>query len=163
MNTNSEQWVMAAYMVETAHGYLKAAESLWNQNFSVSVVNAALSVEIILKSFNAKVAANAGLLNEKYKFNDSVLPKSANKHDLIALFNALPADVKRQFESNYTIDILEAYRYTFVKDRYMYEPNARGGATGALLGVADTFIKKTVALYKQRGCPDRWIQDYPNV
>lgn len=163
MNIRNGQWIMAPYMVETAHGYSKAAASLWNQNFLVAVINAALAVEILFKSFNARVSANAGMLEEKYTFDDSVLPKNANKHDLMALFDALPPDVNKKFKDRYTVDMLEAYRDAFIKDRYIYEPGARAGASGALLGVADDLIKKTVSIYRQRGCTDIWIQNYPNV
>lgn len=163
MHKHNSQWTMAPYMVEAAHGYSKAADSLWSQNFMVSIVNAALAVEILLKSFNAKISDNAGMLNEKYKFDDSVLPKGANRHDLIVLFDALPPEVREKFRDPYITDMLESYRYTFVKDRYVYEANARRGASGALLGVADELIKETVKIYKQRGCTDDWIQNYPNV
>ena len=157
------EWVMAPFMVETAYQYYRASQLLWSQCFKVSIVNAALSIEILLKSFNAAVVANEGALNEKYKFNEKVLPDKTNKHDLVELFDALPADVKNKFSNSFVQDMLEKYRYTFIHDRYMYEPSARSGATTSLIDIAGELIKKTVAIYVARECTDPWIQNYPNV
>ena len=156
-------WIMAPYMVETAYKYYRAAQSLWSQDFQISIVNAALSIEILLKSFNAEVVANDGKINEKYRFNNNVIPKGSNKHDLVVLYNALPKEVRSLFHDNFTLDMLEKYRKTFVDDRYMYEEGARSGATGALLDIAGKFIAMTVNIYKERSCNDLWIVNYPKV
>ncbi|AZQ85097.1 hypothetical protein EKO29_14570 [Colwellia sp. Arc7-635] len=159
----TDSWIMAPHMVETAYKYYRAAQLLWSTDFQISIVNAALSIEILFKSFNAEIVANDGKINEKYRFNDKILPKKSNKHDLMVLYNALPDDVKSLFHDNFTLDILEKYRRTFVEDRYMYEDGARSGATGAIIDIAGKLILMTVNLYRERSNNDPWITNYPNV
>lgn len=59
------------YMLEAAYDYLGASRVLWGQpNFAgVAIVNAAIAIEIILKSFVAQPAENArrGMISEWFK------------------------------------------------------------------------------------------------
>lgn len=75
MNDDSYDWVLAPHMIETSYLYLKASELMWSHSISISIANAALALEILLKSFNCKVVSNDGLINEKYQFNAKVLNK----------------------------------------------------------------------------------------
>lgn len=156
------KWILAPFMIETSHSYCKAAQITWDLSFQVSVTNAALSIEILLKSFNSVVVANKGKLNERYKFNSTVLKKKQNRHDLVHLFDALPLDVKNVLHDQFTFDILDAYRHAFIQDRYFYEAKAGQSASDALISVANDMIKKTVQLYIKRDCRDPWILNYPN-
>jgi hypothetical protein len=65
MNDDSYDWVLAPHMIETSYLYLKASELMWSHSISISIANAALALEILLKSFNCKVVSNDGLINEK--------------------------------------------------------------------------------------------------
>lgn len=154
---------MAPYMVETANNYYRAASHLWSIDSSIALVNAAISIEILLKSYNSVITDNEGKINEKYRFNDKCLTKSQNKHNLIDLFNALPPEIKEVFNESYIKEILSKYQMTFVSERYVYERNTRGGGSASLIELAHTFVKRTVSLYKDRGCNDPWVVNYPNV
>ena len=159
----SQDWILAPHMLETSYLYNKSAALMWPHSVSIFIVNAALSLEVLFKSFNAQVVGNAGELNEKYRFNNKILNKGENSHDLLYLFNSLPQDVKSLFHTDFTIEILTKYRSTFVEERYMYESSALGGGTSALMDVASSLIGKTVQIYRDRGCNDPWIINYPNV
>src|SRR5690606_41249267 len=58
------------YMLESASDYLRAAKFLWGQPnlCGVAMVNAAIAIEIILKSFTAEPADNQrkGTVGEQY-------------------------------------------------------------------------------------------------
>jgi hypothetical protein len=154
---------MAPYMVETAFRYSRAAKSLWGIESGVALINAAISIEILLKSYNSKVVDNEGEVNQKYRFNPECLKEKHRKHDLYNLFAALPSEIKMKFEDQYTIDIINKYRDTFVTERYVYEPNTKGGGSTALIELSEKFVQKTVAIYKELGCEDSWVVNYPNV
>jgi hypothetical protein len=159
----NEDWILAPHMLEASYLYNKASQLMWSHSISISIVNAALSLEILFKSFHAQVTGNENELNEKYSFNSKVLNKGENPHDLLHLFNALPENIKSQFNSSFTVDILTKYRSTFVGERYIYELSAIGGGTGALMDIANRLIDKTVQIYRKRGCTDPWVVNYPNV
>ncbi|KXO10078.1 hypothetical protein AKG98_862 [Moritella sp. JT01] len=161
-NQLKESWILAPHMLETSYLYNKASQLMWPHSVSISIVNAALSLEILFKSFHAQITGNENELNEKYRFNSKVV-KRGSAHDLLDLFNALPEDIKSQFDSSFTVDILTKYRSTFVGERYIYELSAIGGGTGALMDIASRLIDKTVQIYRKRGCTDPWVVNYPKV
>jgi hypothetical protein len=163
---NSEsEWIFSPHMVETAYHYFKAARTLYpiGNLGQVAVINAALSLEILFKSYNASVSANEGKLNEKYDFQREKLTNKRNGHDLIQLYGLLPNEIKAKFNDSFTLDMLEKYKNTFTSDRYFYEKNASSGYSTTLIDLAERFIKETVSLYKEKGCDDLWIVNYPNV
>lgn len=160
---NAPEWIMAPHMVETSYAYLLSSKLMWQHNITISIVHAALSLEILFKSFHAEISANEGQLNEKYKLKANGALGHKDKHDLLCLYDSLPADVKRLFESDFTREIITKYRKVFVDSRYVYERNAISGGTDALASIADRLIRKTVELYKTRGCNDYWITQYPHV
>ncbi len=163
MNDDSYDWVLAPHMIETSYLYLKASELMWSHSISISIANAALALEILLKSFNCKVVSNNGLTNEKYQFNAKALNKKENAHDLVYLFNALPTSIKHKFSSDFSLILIEKYRHTFIESRYIYEKNAITGGTTALMDMTTRLLKKTISIYLERGCTDQWIKNYPDV
>ncbi len=168
-NTMQASWILAPYMVETAFRYSRAAGSLWGVESGIALVNAAISIEILLKSYNSEVVDNEGEVNQKYRFDQKCLKEQKEEHkrdvshDLLCLFNILPSEIKREFGDQYTIDLLQKYRGTFTKERYVYEANTKGGGSSALIDLSRGLVKKTVAIYKNRGCSDSWVVNYPNV
>lgn len=154
---------MAPYMVESAFRYYRAAQSLWVVESGIALVNAAISIEILLKSYNSEIAGNEEKINQKYRFKSACLKKGENSHNLIHLFNALPLDAKAIFNEPYIEELLEKYKTTFVSERYVYEPNTRGGGSTALIDLANILVQRTVSLYKEHGCEDSWVVNYPNV
>ena len=67
------------YMLETAPDYLRATKLLWSQPSlcGVATVNAAIAIEIILKSFTATPTENKrkGKVAEQYEVKSSRLHK----------------------------------------------------------------------------------------
>ena len=123
MTLKKTDWIFAPHVIETAYYYWKAAEHLWPLYSSVAVINAVLSIEIALKSFNVKVSGNEGKLNEDYSFKSNL--KRGEKHDLIKLYDILPDDIKCRLLSKPDLYYLEQHRDTFIKDRYIYEKDAQ--------------------------------------
>jgi len=89
------------WMIESAHSYLKAAEALDAQHLPhVAQVNAAIGMEILLKSFISLPDQNPGTSGETYKLDPAALAKahqqllsigktnrkSPDRHDLLTLF-----------------------------------------------------------------------------
>ncbi|HUU17879.1 MAG TPA: hypothetical protein VMW72_12060 [Sedimentisphaerales bacterium] len=92
MTSKKSNWIFAAHAIETAYSYWKASEQLWPQFPNVAVINAALSIEIALKSFNVEVSGNKGKIDESYSFKSNL--KGPQRHDLIKLYDILPDDLK---------------------------------------------------------------------
>lgn len=150
---------MAPYMIESADAYQRCARVLWKVDGRVAMINACLSVEILLKSFNVEVAALKGDRNERYKMKSGFL-KRKDKHDLVYLFEELPDQVKSLFEREiYDLKVyLNKYRSVFKSGRYEYEPDAYVGSTTTIIDVAETLVKETAKLYYERGNRDPFIK-----
>lgn len=163
MSEEKCDWILAPHMIETSYLYLKSSELMWPHSISISIVNSALALEILLKSFNCRVMNNDDQLNEKYQFNSKVLNKGENAHDLIHLFDALPNTIKHKLSNDFDLDLIKKYRHTFTNSRYIYEKNAIKGGSTALMEMTAMLLRKTVDFYLERGCSDIWIKNYPNV
>jgi hypothetical protein len=160
------EWSFSPHMVETAHHYYEAAKVLYPHGNlgQVAVINAALAIEILFKSFNSSIAANEGKLNEKYNFQHGKLPKkNRNAHNLMQLYELLPNEVKSKFHDKFILDMLEKYKHVFTADRYFYEKTARSSYSSTLIEIAGKLIHITALIYKEKGCTDIWIENYPNV
>lgn len=99
----------SAYMLETASDYLRAAKVIWLQpNLqSVAMVNAAIAIEIILKSFISQPTNNMrkGTVGEQYEIKQKV-----------HLFNEIAARIDRDI-----YDKLNFSRYcSFLKRIRLY-------------------------------------------
>tara|TARA_R110001583_G_C5530947_1_gene398515 strand:+ start:108 stop:626 length:519 start_codon:yes stop_codon:yes gene_type:complete len=161
------EWTFSPHMLETAHHYYEAAKILYPHGNlgQVAVINAALAlaIEIVFKSFNSSVSANEGKLNKKYDFQRNKLSNRRDAHNLIELYELLPKEIKCKFHDKFTLDMLEKYKNVFTADRYFYEKTARSSYSGTLIEIAGKLIHISALIYKEKGCTDIWVQNYPNV
>ncbi|HBH7909496.1 hypothetical protein P3602_24975 [Vibrio parahaemolyticus] len=147
------------YMIENAYDYYKISTGSPHQRMGIQAVMCALSIEIILKSFHASVTSNHGKLNETYEFKKSeALPKRANAHDLIVLYESLPENIQRYLFDSLDLKVLAANKDLFTKSRYAYEPNANKSHTDSIIKLAASLICKMVFLYRSFGCNDPFIE-----
>lgn len=162
MKINHRPW-----MLEEAHRYCLAAEVL-SENIALgrqAQINAALALEILMKSFVAQVVSHKGEYYEQYK--------SEHCHNLVKLAGRLPEAVKRRFglsinegePKTSSRRTLERYADTFINDRYIYEAckegtSPRPGYSPRLIELARTLIDETIKIYKETGCNDPWINSY---
>ena len=158
----------AAWMIETAYKYYKASEVLLgHKNLDrISQVNAALSIEILFKSFFVEASSHHGEVFENYRFNKSLASKvkfGKDSHDLWLLADSLPQDIKVKLISREAEGILKRYRDSFTIDRYIYEGNSKQGYSAQLTQLAGVLVGKVIQLYKDGNCNDPWIQAYPNI
>ena len=163
-----EEMIVAPRMIEDAYKFYKASQLLaWERNMmGVSEVNAALAIEILLKSFFSEVTENPGEVYARHSFNMKAaddVNRGKEAHDLLLLAQSLPDSVKSRILTDAVVWKLERYRNTFTKDRYRYETQANRGASTILSELAGSLINQIIALYKEVGCEDPWIKHYPNV
>ena len=147
-------------MIETAWNYCQLVLASRFQNGMIEQTLATLSIEIVLKSFNSVVAANAGQLNEKYVFRLPPDRKATNKHNLVTLVDFLPADVRSYLIDPQDHDVIHEHQDTFSDSRYFYEPTSPDFSTDAPMKLAVKMICKTVLLYQTNGCTDPFIVSF---
>lgn len=155
-NAYDDDWTMAPWAVETAYHYYLTATNTWQQNGIVSMTNAALAVEILLKSFRLEPTKNIGATNERYEWRRF----KGDGHDLLRLYDDLPASIKRDFVASVDRGILSKYRNFFKDSRYGYKTQADVTHTQALHKIAEVLILKTVKIYRERGCTDVFIDNW---
>lgn len=147
------------YMIENAYDYYKISTVSSHQRMGIQAVMCALSIEIILKSFHASVTSNHGKLNETYEFRKiEALPKRANAHDLIVLYESLPENIQRYLFDLSDLEVLTVNKDLFTKSRYAYESNANKSHTDGIIKLAASLICKMVFLYRSLGCNDPFIE-----
>ncbi|MBW4965307.1 hypothetical protein KZZ04_02865 [Pseudoalteromonas sp. CR1] len=142
MSEEKCDWILAPHMIETSYLYLKSSELMWPYSISISIVNSALALEILLKSFNCRVINDEQY--EKYQFNSKVLNKGENAHDLMHLYDALPDTIKHKLSNDFDLDLIKKYRHTFTNSRCIYEKNAITGGSTALMEMTALLLRKTV-------------------
>ncbi|MFM4718337.1 MULTISPECIES: hypothetical protein [Aeromonas] len=150
----------SAYMLETASDYLRAAKVIWLQpNLqSVAMVNAAIAIEIILKSFLSQPTNNMrkGTVGEQYEIKQKV-----------HLFNDIAARIDRDIYDKLNFSrycsFFEKNKALFVESRYPYEPSSRGGFNDEAIHVGIEIFNATMRWYKETGNEDPWVKAYPDV
>lgn len=164
------------WMLESAHSYLKAAELLDAQNLPhVSMVNAAIGMEILLKSFISILDQHQGTSGETYTIDVDAL-KAAHKHlqsigktpadkrrdahDLLTLFHAVPADIRKALSLDSQGDSFERYRDVFTNSRYQYESSSWKFSDPVLMRLLRWTLANVVSYYKQQGSQDQFVLDY---
>jgi len=161
--------VHKAWMVEEASRYCLAAELLAaHPNLHRQAqINAALSIEMLLKSFISQSDQHEGEVYETYK--------SKRGHDLKKLANKLPIEVCSRFGISQSKDgipttksrrLIERYANTFIEDRYIYESpksEVRPGYSPEFIKLARTLINYTIDIYIETGCTDPWVSKYKSV
>lgn len=169
---------LTPWMVESAYRYLTAAKHLrrGHDMLDIAQINAAIGMEILLKSFVSKPDDKLGQVNETYKLDDDALKaaheylKTAkrvpadrrypNRHDLLTLFYAIPEPVRQRIRLDRREHWIEKYRDVFTKARYRYEKSAAKGSDDILIGILDELIDDVVDWYRELGCKDMFITYY---
>lgn len=149
------------YMLESASDYLRAAKLLWTQpNLSgVAIVNAAIAIEIILKSFTATPSDNhrKGTVGEQYEI------KRKRLHKLTELAKAVDPEIYKSlgfYKHEYWFN---KYDSLFVNARYPYETTAIDVYTEVPISIGIEMFRSTIAWYKESENKDPWVQLYPEV
>jgi hypothetical protein len=169
MNLNlTKKLTHSAWMIEEAHRYSQASELLFEtRNLgNVAQINAALSIEIALKSFFVSVTEYEGKVYARYKFEKEKaknIKTGADSHNLHLLATSLPDEIKAYLLSPFELSTLETFKDTFVVDRYKYEINSIRGHSKALIDLSRNLVNKIITLYKVTGCNDPWILNYPEI
>lgn len=149
------------YMLETASNYLRGARVLWGQpNLSgVAVVNAALAIEIILKSFLATATENnrKGGVSEQYE----IIGKRI--HKLTELAKLIDSELYENLGFVKHEECFKKYNNFFVESRYPYETDSSGGCSEAPIKVGIEMFRATINWYKETGNHDPWVAMYPEV
>ncbi|WP_327437796.1 hypothetical protein [Pseudomonas donghuensis] len=166
------------WMIESAYRYCEAAKHLLTGHdmMAVAQVNAAIGMEILLKSFVARPSGNHGQVNETYDLDPKLINDAhrelqrvgkisadrnrADKHDLLTLFHAVPADIRARLRFNQEEEWIERYRNVFTDARYPYEASSRKGYSDTLIRVLGTMIESVVKWYREQGCRDVFIVCY---
>ena len=164
------------WMLESAHNYLKAAELLDAQNLPhVAMVNAAIGMEILLKSFISVPDQHQGTSGETYTLDVEAL-KTAHQHlqsigkipskqkrdahDLLTLFHAMPAAIRESLALNSQEHSFERYRDVFTNSRYQYESASWKFSDPVLMGLLRWTLANVVGYYKERGSQDPFVVNY---
>lgn len=173
--------IPAGWMIEQAHRYILAARLLRDQRnmLRVSQVNAALGIEVLLKSFLATPASNHGQVNETFEVQKSLIrpawegmkkagmtpkdQKGPDYHDLLTLYFAIPADVRKAAGLHEHEHLIERYRHVFTESRYGYEQGARRGHDSILTDLGPELVASVAEYAKQAGSTDPWVKAYPDV
>ena len=158
---------LAPWWIEEAYKYYLVSTRTMDLGY-VSGVNAALSLEILFKSFLCVEKSGEDnkpeLSFDFSQLNGNYVVKGISKgHDLYLLARSLPDDIQKVFFKDSDYEFLKRRRDTFVSSRYLYEGKNRAGCSNILSNLAIEYIEKAVNLYKLRGCDDWWILNYPKI
>ena len=163
------------WMLESSHSYLKAAELLDAQNLPhVSMVNAAIGMEILLKSFISVPDQHQGTSGETYKLDTAALAaahqhlqsagktsrKTPDKHDLLTLFHAMPEAIRSSLALDSQEDSFERYRDVFTNSRYPYESSSWKFSDPVLMRLLRWTLANVVGYYREQGSQDSFVLDY---
>ncbi|WP_061013641.1 hypothetical protein [Photobacterium leiognathi] len=157
----------APWMVEESFKYYLASCHLGATKGLeyVSCVNAALSIEILFKSYLCKKEVNKHGV-AIFKFDSSLINKDFKdekrscSHDLYTLARSLPIDIQSYLFLDSDFEILKRHRHTFTDSRYLYEVSLHPGYSDILSELAGLYVNKTINLYKKSGCDDLFISKF---
>lgn len=144
------------WMVQTASGFIQGARLLWeNRLCSPSMVNAAIGLEILFKSFCATVDGPSTGIGEQYAI-------VGGDHNLLRLFDAIPMASRERLGFQPYRGYFEGRAGDlFVLARYPYERGGLAGGSSAIIEVAENMLAQVIREYKRSGCTDPWIVAYP--
>jgi hypothetical protein len=153
MNIEHRPW-----MLETAYDFIRAARLLWeNKLGSPAMVNVAVGLEILFKSFNATVDGSSGGIGEQYRI------AGKPTHDLLALFDAIPQPIRQHLGLQRYRDYFEGrMAELFVSARYPYERDGMASSGSAIIEVAEEICDRVIREYLESGCTDPWIAAFAN-
>lgn len=141
---------MPGWMVETACKYAKIAAIAWEYDRNLGLqaeVNAALAIEILLKSSLAKPVNNeyVGTIKTQYE-------TTKREHDLHSLYLAIPKNLQLKLGC------------IVMNKRYDYEPDSKGiSYDDTLLHIAARLIPKMVDYFIEQGSKDPWLLIYKKL
>ncbi|MFM5878862.1 hypothetical protein ACET7V_05295 [Aeromonas sanarellii] len=151
----------SAYMLEAAFDYLRAAKVLWLQENlkRVAMVNAAIAIEIMLKSFIAQPVENerGGTVGEQYEITGKRL------HSLVELAGEIDSEIYCKLNFGIYEGFFDKYKELFIEARYPYEPGSRVGFNDEPIDVGIAIFKAIMKWYKETGNSDPWVLTYPEV
>ena len=155
---------MRPWMIEASFDYIRGSRLLFdNKRPGPGFVDAAIGLEILLKSFLAKVDGPEGGIGEQYVFDKQAHGSNGHGHNLLQLFDSIPTDVKEQLGlAEYRSWIEDFFQEPFLRARYPYEPGATASYLTVLTEIAEEMLDKVVRAYIKQGCDDPWFKQYPN-
>lgn len=156
----------AAWPVEEAWRYYVSAFIIeYAGEMKVAEVNAALSLEILIKSFFMTEVSGHGTEYALYKPNIKAMKQNGvkDKHHLHQLAMALPSNIRNKIFTAFDMEMLSKRGRAFPSLRYGYEQEAMVGASSILRQIAGDAIPRVVAIYKNNGSQDGWINDFDNI
>lgn len=150
---------MAGWMVEAAYKYAKVAEiSLSHGSLGAqSEVNAAIAVELLLKSLRAVPVDNAkaGTVAQQYD-----VPRGGDGHDLLKQYEKIPGELRSRLRLDRHKAAFEEKRHVFKLNRYEYESTAARSFDDTLLQLAAELIPVFVQHFLDAGSDDPWLLIY---
>ena len=169
---------LTPWMVESAYRYCEAAKHLLTGHdmMAIAQINAAIGMETLLKSFVAVPDGHHGQVNETYDLEPTLIRDAhrelqrigkvaadrnrADKHDLLTLFYAVPADIRSRLRFDQEEEWIKRYRNVFTSARYPYEASSPGGYDDMLIYILGQMIERVVMWYREQGCRDLFIVCY---
>lgn len=147
------------WMIEAAYGFIKGSRLLWENSLcNPSMVNAAIGLEILFKSFNATIDGPSGGIGEEYQVDRKL------RHNLLELFDAIPETIRVDLRLHTYRDYFEGRMGDlFVLSRYPYEREGMASSGTAIIDVAEEIFERVIRAYKEQGCDDPWVVAYPDV
>ncbi|RON80059.1 hypothetical protein BK635_17300 [Pseudomonas chlororaphis] len=86
--------------------------------------------------------------------------KTADKHDLLTLFHAMPEAIRSSLSLDSQEDSFERYRDVFTNSRYPYESNSWKFSDPVLMRLLRWTLANVVGYYKAQGSQDPFVLDY---
>lgn len=148
---------MTAWVLESAHRYARASAILMKSHLMFeSEVNAALSMELLIKSLLARPVENArqGTVAQQYSSKHIKVPGG---HDLFKLYENVDPGVAAKVGLLHFADILKSKRDIFIRLRYVYEEGAPDGTSDMLLRAVSFIIPQVVYHLIETGDDDKWL------
>jgi hypothetical protein len=148
---------MAAWVLESAHRYARAAALLERESLMYeSEVNAALAMELVLKSLIAAPVENdrKGTVLQQYTTRQH---KLRDGHNLLGLYKLVPSDIAEYLGLSALEDLLVQKQDVFKRLRYIYELEAPGGSTTLLLDAVGWLIPQVIVYFGEQGDQDLWL------
>lgn len=148
------------HMLNAAHGYLRASQILWAQpNLgAVSNVNAAIGIEILLKSFIAESVEN----ERKDTYGENYLVRK-RFHKLTDLLNEIEPEIHKKLRLERYKEWFEVFDNLFIDARYPYESGAKNSYSEVPIDIGVELFNVIMQWYKDTNNKDMWIRTYPDV
>ncbi|WP_325437813.1 hypothetical protein [Pseudomonas nitroreducens] len=147
------------WVLESAHRYARASAVLLHAHLTYeSEVNAALSMELLIKSLLAEPVANerAGTSLQQYRIPRSLGIKDG--HNLWQLYQKVPFDIAEKLGLRSHEWVLEKKQNVFKSARYIYEENAPRSSDTQLLQTVSWLLPQVIVHFSETGQADQWVE-----